>query len=659
MLHRPSHVCRRLIPAGRVFALAGMLIGGDAIGHPAISPNPITPCAITHLRHPADVVLSPDGTQVVFELDDAAPPDKPPRTRLWISSATSSGRMVALPGSLSGDHAPEWSPDGRTLAWIGAHGGLVARLWLARSPGTERLARVRSLASPPGNIKSFRWAPDGKMLLVLITPEDHPAASGARATSGQKGARLFLVPPDGRRAHALTIADPAVFDAAWAPDSRSILVRSSDDPSLDAFWYRSHITVVDLDGHELARLPGHATAVHPGFSPDGRHIVYGVFAADGISGEIRRYDCDDHTAHPIGADWSGSLRALHWDADGRGLTAIGIEDMTPTLAHVDAGTGHVTPTTPLGGEPYDFSITKDGTVAVIASRPDDPDNIWVVRHGKATRVTDLDPQVHAWPLGTQRIVHWRAKDGTALSGLIVLPPGATRNVPLLVQIHGGPYDAWPNGWLGSWHDWARMLAANGIATFMPNPRGSDGRGPEFARATVHDWGGVDAQDILDGIDALERDGTAAAGRIAIGGWSYGGFMAAWLAGHSDRFRTAIDGAGPTQLSAMALSTDVTTGFLPPYFGDPIREHALYDAHSPLFAVDAITIPMLLMHGAADARVPPEQSRMLFNALRARGRRVERVTYAGAPHWFGGSVSSATETDVQARVLAWLRGTLVQ
>ncbi|MCQ9156623.1 S9 family peptidase [Acidomonas methanolica] len=658
MLHRSPRIRQRLILAGRVFALAGVLIGGDAIGRPAMPPDSITPDAITHLRHPADVILSPDGTQVVFELDDAARPDKPPKTRLWTRATSSSGHMVALPGSLSGDHAPEWSPDGRMLAWIGKHDGPVARLWLASSPGAGSHAEARLLATPPGDIVLFRWAPDGKTLLVLTQPQDHPAASGAHATSAQKGARLFLVSLDGRHTRALTVADPAVFDAAWAPDGRSVILRSGDDPGLDAFWYRSHITVIDLGGHELARLPGNATAVHPSFSPDGRHIVYGVFAADGISGEIRRYDYGDHTVHPIGADWSGSLRALHWNADGKTLTALGIADVTPTLAHVDAASGHVTPTTPLGGEPYEFSMAKDGTVAVIASRPDDPDNVWVIRHGQAARVTDLDPQVHAWRLGTQRIVHWQSKDGTSLSGLLVLPPGTTRSIPLLVQVHGGPYDAWSNGWLGSWHDWARLLAANGIATFMPNPRGSDGRGPAFARATRHDWGGIDAQDILDGVDALERDGTADAGHVAIGGWSYGGFMAAWLAGHSDRFRTAIDGAGPTQLSAMALSTDVATGFLPPYFGDPVRDHALYDAHSPLFAADTIHIPMLLMHGAADARVPPDQSLMLFNALRARGRRVERVTYVGAPHWFGGSVSPATETDVQERVLDWLRGTLL-
>ncbi|MBB2166937.1 S9 family peptidase [Gluconacetobacter aggeris] len=642
------------LPLARSAAALCALLGASSLARATQPAAPaIMPEQISTLRGVGDVALAPDGRHIVYGVRAFADPARPPVTRLWFQPVAPDAHAVRLEGSQDNDSHPRWSPDGRHLAYIGRHGGAHDTIWLAGPAGEA----PRDLGPFAGDAIDFRWSPDGGRLAVLVRPVP-PSAPVARVD----GSAPDDMPP-GPGLVILTVADGhiqpvaldahAVFDVEWAPDGQSLAVRAGRSDGLDAFWYQSAISIIDTAGHVLHRLPGRATAVHPVFSPDGGHLAWGHFDQDGIVGTVSRYDLADGRAHKIGAGWSGSVRAMAWNADGRSLTVLGFHDIAPCLGRMDAANGTISQTVDLGGEPYAFSMARDGTVALPASTPTRAEDVWIVQDGHGRALTDLNPQVSGWPLGAQRVVRWQGRDGTALSGLLVLPPGQSRDVPLFTQIHGGPYDAWAQGWLGSWHDWARMLASHGIAVFMPNPRGSDGRGAAFAEATRGDWGGADARDILDGIDMLTRQGVADPRRLALGGWSYGGFMAAWMAGHEKRFLTVIDGAGITDLRTMALSTDVGPGFLPPYFGDPVDRATEYAAHSPINAANLTRMPILLLHGMSDARVPPEQAMIFFNSLKAQGTRVELVRYPDAPHWFGGAVGAMVEEDVQRRVLTWL------
>jgi dipeptidyl aminopeptidase/acylaminoacyl peptidase len=220
---------------------------------------------------------------------------------------------------------------------------------------------------------------------------------------------------------------------------------------------------------------------------------------------------------------------------------------------------------------------------------------------------------------------------------------------MVVQGHGGPEWAWWSGWLGSWHEWAQMLATHGYIVFLPNPRGSDGQGTDFARAVGNDWGGMDYQDILDGVEMLVAKKIADPDRLGIGGWSYGGFMAAWAVTHGHRFKAAVVGAGPVDMTAFARITD-TPDFPFGYFGAVDQHLAQLDRASSIRALDASeTAPVLVLHGADDPRVPPTLGLEFYRGLKLLGKTAEMVRYPREPHWFH---EPAHQEDVQRRVLAW-------
>jgi dienelactone hydrolase len=225
------------------------------------------------------------------------------------------------------------------------------------------------------------------------------------------------------------------------------------------------------------------------------------------------------------------------------------------------------------------------------------------------------------PWGIQERLRYQAEDGLDLDGLLVLPVGGTRAdgpFPMITLVHGGPYDRWADDFQLHWVPSAQWFAHQGIASFLLNPRGSLGRGHEFAAAVSKRVGQEEWHDIETGIDLLVHQGVADPDRLGIAGWSHGGFMAAWATTRTDRFKAALVGAGisdwPRQIAK----------------GEWGRfEAALGDGpeHSPLTYADRIRTPLLIVHGAEDTNVPVEQAELLHRAV----QHSELVVYPGEGH----------------------------
>ena len=625
----------------------------------------IEPADIMSLRKVGDPQISPDGRRTLFTVAEPQPAGAPDRSTVWIvPTAGSAPARPFMPGGGT-DASPRWSPDGRSVAFLSErrnprHHGPdqgAQQIWLRPADGGKAVP----LTDVPGTVQSLKWSRDGTKLAFTVTePEtrEHAAATAAKrdrieVDSRYRFHRLWVYDLAGRRARELSPAGLNIDDFDWSPDGAQFVARVADTPRVNDFYYHARIVLIDgATGVPGRILSGHGAAATIAWSPDGRKIAFFELGTGGISTTLELYDLAAGTAMPVGESYRGLLQNIAWLPDSAGLIAEGFETTRLAFYRIDAASGTMAPIAGARGFLPEFTLSADGrTLAFQAETPDHPDEIWALVDGQTKALTDLNPQVATWRRGAVSEIHWtNSRDKTEIFGVLVTPPDYQPGTPtkMVVQIHGGPEWAWWSGWLGSWHEWAQMLASHGYAVFLPNPRGSDGQGTAFAGLLGNDWGGADFQDILDGVDLLVRQRIADPARLGIGGWSYGGFMAAWAITHGDRFKAAVIGAAPTDLALMGLTSDCPD-FLPGYFGEVADHRADYDAHSPLRFAEHAHTPALILHGEADPRVPIGLDEAFYTSLRRLNRPVKMIRYPREPHWF---TETAHQRDVLEQVLAW-------
>ncbi|VFR31926.1 tolB protein precursor, periplasmic protein involved in the tonb-independent uptake of group A colicins [plant metagenome] len=624
---------------------------------------------VVDLKEVSDPQISPDGRVVAYTVETPLPDGVPHRRRIWRVATEGGSAPVELPApDATADRMPRWSPDGAELAFLSTR----------PLPGHEddkqpSLARTQlwkigrdadapqPVTASPGEVTNFAWSADGKRLAYLATD---PQSAERKARIERKDdaievgrnaqfTRLWVQDATGGHARVLTAPDLQIQDVAWAPDGHSLALRVSDEVGLGHMWYRSRVVLVSAsDGSLLRTVTDRASAVALQWSPDGTRLLYGQLGPYGHTGTRVVYTLADETRVVLGQQWPGSMRALQW-RDNTTLIGGGLLGVRPRLLEVDASSGEARELVELAGPSRGFSLAQDGRIAFVQGRADAPPEVGILSDGTVRWLTDTNPQVRDWALGQVRDLTWRSSlDGREIHGVLVLPPTwrpGTR-LPTLVQAHGGPADAWSSGWLGSWHDWAQSLAMRGYAVLLPNPRGSFGQGNAFAELARDDWGPGPFQDVLDGMDLIEAEGIVDPARVAIGGWSYGGYLSAWAVGHSDRFRTAIVGAAVIDVGVMALTTDIPYEYLPGYFGSVLERREAYDRNSPIRYAHNVKVPVLVLHGEEDKRVPVSQGEQFHRALKFNDTPVEMIRYPRGPHWFE---AREQERDVLERVLGWL------
>lgn len=628
---------------------------------------------VVDLKEVGDPQISPDGATIAYTVETPRPAGTSNLRRIWrVASDGRSAPVELAAPETAADRMPRWSPDGTRLGFLSTRAvpgeetaapRASSQVWVTTADG----ATPRPLTTSAGEVTAFSWSADGKRVayLAIDPPSPERAARIARKDDavevGRDGqfTRLWISDANGRDARALTPPDLQVQDLAWSPDGRTFALRVSDEVGLGAMWYRSRVVLVSAeDGGMLGTVTTRASGGPLAWSPDGTRLLYGQLGPHGHTATRMVYAPATDTHVALATAWPGTLRTLQWRDDGT-LVGIGLRGVRPHLLAVDPGDGEVVELVELQGPVRGLSLARNGRVALAHGRAEQPPEVGtlseaeVLGGGRVTWLTDTNPQVRAWPLGQVRDRVWTSsRDGRPIHGVLVLPPDwrpGTR-LPTLVQAHGGPADAWLSGWLGSWHDWAQSLAMRGYAVLLPNPRGSYGQGDDFTSLARGDWGNGPFQDVLDGLDALEAEGITDPERVAIGGWSYGGYLSAWAVGHSDRFRTAIVGAAVIDTAVMALTTDVPYEYLPGYFGNVLEQRDLYDRNSPIRSAGNVTVPVLVLHGEDDRRVPISQGEQFHRALQANGTPVEMVRYPRGPHWFE---AREQERDVLERVLGWL------
>ena len=268
------------------------------------------------------------------------------------------------------------------------------------------------------------------------------------------------------------------------------------------------------------------------------------------------------------------------------------------------------------------------------------------------KLTNINADAADFTLGDTEVLTWKTADGWESEGILVKPVGYEpgKRYPLLVDVHGGPTGAHTNGFKVGVHNGGQLWAGRGWAVLYPNPRGSTNYGEKFMRGNIPDWGGGDYRDIMAGVDEVIKRGIADPQKLALMGWSYGGYMTSWVVSQTTRFKAARMGAGLSNIHSMYGTTDIP-GYIGTFFNNYPDEKTLklYRERSALTYVDQVTTPLLIMHGQNDERVPIGQPMEFYRALKDRGKIVELVWYPREGHSNSEYLPSAGSDPPRARV----------
>jgi dipeptidyl aminopeptidase/acylaminoacyl peptidase len=302
----------------------------------------------------------------------------------------------------------------------------------------------------------------------------------------------------------------------------------------------------------------------------------------------------------------------------------------------------------IAGPPVNTAFSSSPDVAAFTvGDPSHAINVAVVRDGKLEKIThEGDDTLASVDLGAVRVVHWTAKDGTKLEGLATFPAGydSAKKYPFLVLPHGGP-EANDNV---DFDYFSRLIAGLGYVVLQPQYRGSTGYGSDFLAAIYQHFGDRAYSDVDSATDFAIAQGWADPNRLAIFGWSAGGFMTSWTVTQTHRYKAAIEGAGITDWLSFIPTSDIWQVDYDARMQEKDPTPLLQ--FSAVMHADAVTTPLLILHGEADIRVPTFQGREYFILLAERGKTVRMVTYPGSPHF---PILGEQRRDVFKEVADWL------
>jgi dipeptidyl aminopeptidase/acylaminoacyl peptidase len=642
------------------------------------------PQDIFALSRASDPQVRPDGGLVAYVRTTNDIMSDRGRRAIWLIDART-GDQTPLGGADVDAFGPRWSPDGSRIAFVAAPPGETPAIyvhWMA-SGQTALVAR------PARDPLQLSWSPDGRTIAFVMSEPAAAATMGA-PLARPEGAQwagslqvigemtyrtdgvgylkpghthLFVVAADGGAPRQLTFGK---FDddgpLSWAADGHSIVFAARRDETWEREPFRSAIYRVAIESGTLTRLTTQAGPdASARISPDGKHIAFSGYDDRYRGYENRRIyvmDADGGHVTPLAPGLDRSLDHPVWSADGRSLYADYVDHGVTKVARLSLAGGVEEAASGLAGDgldlPYsggEFSVTKDGAVAITLGAADHPADIALVRAGKVIRLTRLNDGLlsHKALAPTEPLAVVSSVDKALIDAWMLKPPGfdPSKKYPLILEIHGGPFASY--GPVFTTDD--QLYAAAGYVVIYANPRGSTSYGEVFANGIDRAYPGTDYDDLMSAVDAAVAKGFVDSSRLFVTGGSGGGVLTAWIVGKTHRFRAAVAQKPVVNWSSEVLTNDLYAWMARYWFGkQPWEDPVNYWKRSPLSLVGEVTTPTMVVVGDRDLRTPDAEAEQYFDALMLRGVPTTLVKVPGAFHDMAARPSqSAAKANA---VLAW-------
>ncbi|HET6553125.1 MAG TPA: S9 family peptidase [Dyella sp.] len=637
------------------------------------------PADINRLADVSEPAISRDGQFVVYTVATANLERDQPQSDLWRVRFDGSGRTQLTHTPDSSEWHAQWTSDGKAIAFLSDRkldgeaddDDTHTQVWMMPADGGEA-HRVTNL---PDGVDDFVLSPDGKRLAVIAyDPDRAPGAKKPKNPPPVVTDRFQFKDDDkgwldGRHKH-LYIVDVATGRAgqltsgrhdeqlpAWSPDGSTIAYVTKRGADPDRHLNYDIYLIAPKAGapeRQLTTFPGSDLdpywETRPAWSPDSQRIAYLQSGEDKwiyyAPWQLAVIDVATGKA-TLPAPIDRCFTKPHWSPDGRSVYALVEQAEVTHLSRIDIASGRITALTTGKRFDADLDVSANDRVVVLGGDDTHPYDVSAVEKSTLRALSEHNAWLTGKQLATTEELQFNDADGVSIHALLVKPVGyvAGRRYPTIVRVHGGPVYQFSHEFMADW----QTYAAHGYAVLAVNPRGSSGRGFDFARAIYADWGAKDSQDVLAGVDQLVQRGIADPDRLGVGGWSYGAILTDEIIARDTRFKAAISGAGTGNAYGMYGDDEYAREY-ELELGTPWANRAAWDRASyPFLHADRIRTPTLFQCGERDFNVPCIGAEQMYQALRSLGITTGLVMYPGQHH--GLTVPSYLRDRLE-RNLAW-------
>jgi dipeptidyl aminopeptidase/acylaminoacyl peptidase len=645
---------------------------------------------LTKIVTVSDPQISPDGKSIVCVVSrQNFEEDRSDRELVLVDVATGAQRVLTF--ERKGVGSPRWSPTGDALAFLA-----VVPYSKDKDKKDDRTKRedspqvfvmsmnggdARKVTNAPRGVEQFAWRPNGKDI-AYVTSDDPPNQKEIEkhndsfevgdndylATGAPTPSHIWLVSAQGESAQRLTSGPwslpksappwPPASPISWTPDGKSLTFTRQEHPHFGDSDLTT-LQILNVETGEIRKLTSHEKLESFGlFSPDGSQLAY-WYPRDGDwnnTNEIFVTSVAGGDGIDLTRDLDRNLQRAIWMPDGQSLLVGGHDGTTVSLwlqplkgKARKLSLGEVNPAWMFW---IDAAVGPRGEIAFTGSTASQPSELYYLPSSAdpPKRLTNFNQQIAALHLGKVDRFQWQGPDGFREDGILFYPPDFSKDkkYPLVLKVHGGPTDASTTDFYG----FAHLMAARDYIVFEPNYRGSDNLGNAYQRAIYNDAGDGPGRDVMAGIEAIKKLGFVDESKIAVTGWSYGGYMTSWLIGHYHIWKAAVAGASVTDMNEQYNLSDVGVSNRYVFKGSPWVGGNMKDyvAQSPIAYASQIKTPTLILSDTGDARVPITQSYQLYHALKDNRVPVKFIAYPVSGHFPGDPVRSR---DVYSRWLGWL------
>ncbi len=594
-----------------------------------------------------NLTFSPDGSKAIVVVSQTGLDESLPASHIWMIDVVSK-TIRQFTNSQKSETSPKWSPDSKSLAFISGRNG-KSQVFVMDVNGGEALQLTKSKTG----VSNFEWSPAGKRIAYLA---EEPASDAEEKrqndkydekviSQADKPTRLFVIETESKKVKQITKQNWSIDEMKWMPSGDGLLMVTHTLPAAEI--PEAKLVLLSLKDSTVTNIPcpGHPFWGNVLISPDGSTIAYNAAREDGP-------DNHDLFIQSIKTGAAVNITAKSVDLpiinakfiNNHHLLSVVQKGFTPRLYDInDKGEAH---DYGIGQNVGAFDIAADGTILFESFSAAKLSEIWLMdADKKPVQLSHFNKAFDSIPLVQPHFITYKSFDGKKIEGALFKPlTVATKPLPLVVYIHGGPTGVFTDAYSA----WVQLFVQKGYAVFCPNIRGSTGYGWDFLTSNRNDWGGNDFKDVMAGVDYLVTNENIDGNRMGISGWSYGGYMAEWAITQTTRFKAAMSGAGMANL-ATEFGTENNAAYDHWFWGTPYEHPDGFFKHSPVAFMKNAKTPTLIIQGEDDDTDPIGQSQELYRGLRFYNVPAELVVYPREPHGFREIKHSM---DYYRRMLAW-------